>query len=382
MRLVLTLMLLQFLFEAEGIQYSRSSNLLDTYMCLEEINVTYIAPSLPEWFNKLILEFLTALEDPCIKISFFDHNLRKVVEWKGEQSYLESIETLPRKMLDDVEFQEVIEILHDKKFKEGSNARQIFLFDHSFHVGGPVDYKMEKSIKLLENQTEWNVILLCSFRNCPVTTQLPIQRIVRGWGYRSIRKRVKDLVLNPDFNKFEFLKYVEIYDKNLTCLANKTVHIFIDLDNLENDGVMEIIALINYNTQKKDKIKFIIYVQQHLYDKFIPYSMGKNGLDDFNISIVYMSFYWTFPTFTGDGVFFINPNFVDGSLFEKYSGSNRNSVVMFKSGKSPGDISAKSWYANQKDFRKTVQKISFKSYDSAVDFEENFLEELLNASCY
>ena len=255
MRLVLTLMLLQFLFEAEGIQYSRSSNLLDTYMCLEEINVTYIAPSLPEWFNKAILEFLTALEDPCIKISFFDHNLRKVVEWKGEQSYLESIETLPRKMLDDVEFVELIENIYHEKFKGSSSSKQIFLIDYIF---GSTDSnnKMDKSIGLLENKSEWNVIFLCRDQ-CPITTQLPIHRIVRGWSHKLIQKRVKDLVFNPDFNKFEFLKYVKINEENLTCLANKTVHIF---GNFKiNEGYIisfiEIIALIKHNlSEKKTKL--------------------------------------------------------------------------------------------------------------------------------
>ena len=72
------------------------------------------------------------------------------------------------------------------------------------------------------------------------------------------QRRVKELVQNPDFNVIEYLKYVKIDNVNLTCLANKTVHISYFIYNTE---LVEKIALIKFNTEKYTKaVKFIIYI--------------------------------------------------------------------------------------------------------------------------
>lgn len=56
---------------------------------------------------------------------------------------------------------------------------------------------------------------------------LPINRIIYTLTFtkKDLRRKLNNLLQNPNFNQFEYLKHVKIDNKNLTCLANKTIHI-------------------------------------------------------------------------------------------------------------------------------------------------------------
>ena len=217
-----------------------------------------------------IRDFLTDLEDPCTKISFYDHKLEKVVQWKGEQSKIElsSNRYSPP-------FLELLESFYDdRKLKGNASTKQILLID----VPVSISHKVREAIEFLENKTKWNVILLCLPYYCPITIRLPINRIVPSWrNYQSIQRNVKNLILNLDFNKFEFLKY--------TSFSNKTVHILIGY--ISNNAMKNLILMLKHNIQKDTITKFIIYFPDWVLteEKLPKYYLEQNGLEAF-ISIV------------------------------------------------------------------------------------------------
>lgn len=364
---------------AEGIQYSRSSNLLKTYGCLEETNVIYVTYDIRIFSDEYIDSLLSVLEEPCITISYFNHNLRKVVQWKEmEQSKFESS---LKNEINKAELDEFIESLHNQNFDKGSTSKQILVIDR--YDGGHLTVRMTEAIGLLEKNTKWNVIFICNalIVNCPIIPHLPIHRIVTMFDYKSIHRRVKELVLNPDFNKFEFLKHVKIDNRNLTCLENKTVHIV--SGDIYSSQLLEIIAFIKYNTEQNTTTKFIIYMINE-EEKFFTYFLKQNELDSYRISIVYFDQdQLSFPTQTNNSIFFLNAPYSSLNSGENYSSNSRNSVVIYEHSGNEDDIKlAKSWYNRQREFKKTVQKFSFKIYKSNAEFYENFLDVLMNASCF
>ena len=54
-------------------------------------------------------------------------------------------------------------------------------------------------------------------------------------------KTFVDLVRDPNFNKFKYMKHVKLDDERLKCLTNKSIHI-------QAGPLLEIIALIVFNT--------------------------------------------------------------------------------------------------------------------------------------
>ena len=382
MAIILTLMFKQCLIAAEGFQYfkssdqySSSSDLLQTYGCLEETNVTYITYSSTAYEENYridgISNFLAALEDPCTTISFYDHSLREVVPWNGEKSKFDSS---LKTEFDDVEFEELIASFNDPNFGRDSTAKQILLVDLS-DIYKSIDGVNEK-IGLIEKNTKWNVILTCYYMYCPIIPHLPIHRIVMGWDYQA---RVKDLVQNPDFNKLEFLKHVKIDNKNLTCLANKTVHMFSRLPSSFVE-LLEVIALINYNTN--DTTKFIIYDTNSNKNSFNTYFLKQTGLDSYNISIAY-GHPWYHLKQTGDSVFFFDIEFTTYMRIEEFTSSVRNSAFIYTtSGKEDELTLSESIFYQRNGFKKIVQLVLSKVYKLATEFHKNFMEDILNASCF
>ena len=123
MEILSTLVLAKcFLMATEGLQYSRSSDLLHTYSCLEETNVIYIAYDMltysPRHANQL-----ASLEGPCTHISFFDHGSRKIVQWKGDKE--SNLEASFGKKLDKRIFEELLESFID----QDRSTKNILLID-------------------------------------------------------------------------------------------------------------------------------------------------------------------------------------------------------------------------------------------------------------
>ena len=372
MVIILILWLVQGLLANDEFRYSKTSDLLKTYACLEETNVTYISYKWDDNFfgADSLTNLLTTLKEPCTKISFFDHNLRKVVQWKGQQSKIGF-----SNYFDDKEFEVFIETLCDENF-ENPHTTKILLINRLADREILTNNRINEKIGLLEKNTKWNVILICHFTNCPMLPHLPIHRIVPVNNYEYMKKKVKDLVRNPDFNKFEFLKYNKIDNQNLTCLENKTIH-FYDV-HYECLDLLERIALIKYSIQGLITSKFVIY--PNMYEDYLTYLLKQYGLD--STVIVGND---TFPTVAGDGIFFLYTNDVEDKMtIENFPANSRNSVVVYDINRDKYGIkSAKSLYSNRaRILNKTVQRFSTKLYDSAMEFYEDFIDVLLNVSCF
>ena len=383
MAIMLTLIIAQCLIMAtEGILYSQSSDLLETYACLEETSVVYITYNM--FFTKI---FLPTLEDLCTKISFFDHYSRKIVQWRGNiASNLDesNLEQGWYSTLGKVVFEDLIESFIDQNFENGSittntSTKQILFIDLIDDLD--LTERMKKAIVLIEKNTKWNVILICYLSSCPKTTNLPIHRIVATFKIDDfVKRKVKDLIRNPNFNRFEFLKHVEIKSENLTCLAKKTVHILIG--NLNTLELFEIIAFMKSNIEENNnKTKFIIYISWLFPDEFLEYYLEENRLD--YITMVY-GIPKILPTQTGNGVLFIYVRYLPYITIGNYSVNSRNSVVFFDVRGFNRDSRelVEAWYNQQAVFKKTVQKLSTKIYKDLKEFSKNFMENLLDASCF
>lgn len=368
----------QCLMIADGIQYSRNSNPLKKYSCLEETHVTYIKIRSNSLFEiDEINKLLSVLEDPCTNISFLDFKIRKIVQWKDEQSKIKmaaSIGNYNGQQNDRMEFVDFIQNLYDQKIENGSATKKIFLIE-TIHSNG----ELNKEIELLEKTTNSKVILICADA-CPINTYLPVHRIVEKFCYNDFKKRVKDLVLNLDFNKFKYLKYVKINNKNLTCLENKTVHIV--NTNTCSLEVLEKLYLIKHNIHKFTDTKFIFYMRRgkDIFSNFLKQS----GLDRYNISIAEMG-YQKLLIFNGiNNVYFFEAflsNYMQDISFNN-SINSRSSVVIYDSHNGFFKEYVKQWYTQQKDFRKTVEKYSYKIYKEYKKFIEKFIEDMINASCF
>ena len=89
------------------------------------------------------------------------------------------------------------------------------------------------------------------------------------------------------------------------------------------------------------------------------------------------------PTLTGDGVLFFQPSYGYNLSSINYSTNSRNSVVFFDFDFEMNLKEAESLYTKQKtEFKKTVKMFSSKIYKTTREFNENFIEDLLNASCF
>ena len=62
---------------------------------------------------------LASLEDPCTKISYYDYNLKRVVQWKGDRSKIKEFGQNREHENMYVKFEELLENLYmEKKFKK------------------------------------------------------------------------------------------------------------------------------------------------------------------------------------------------------------------------------------------------------------------------
>ena len=82
----------------------------------------------------------------------------------------------------------------------------------------------------------WNVIVICD--DCRLFQNIPIHRVLPATGYSNIFNKLTDLIKNPDFDTFEFQKYINKLDNvDFRCLTNKTLHFCFFEDHLvEKNG--------------------------------------------------------------------------------------------------------------------------------------------------
>ena len=385
----------------QGVQYSRSSKFLETYACLEETNITFVTSNVRENGDEnRIKNLLSYLVSPCTKVSYYDHVSQETVQWNKEDEQT----NIDRFMSLDFElFVEFIESLyHEYQIENDATRKQILIIDLVIRGIKVKTDDLYKVIGLLEKDTKWKVVLICEiyYKGCPFEINLPINRMVIKQGrkheenYSDIRRQVKALIQNPDFNEFEHLKYIKMNkNKNLTCLANTTVHIV--HGNLYVFQLLEKIALIKYNIPEFTNTKFIIYIPR--FDKYnsVTIYLKENGLDNYNISIVNMNPYvWYFKTIQTNKkhVYFFESYLAikeNKMIFSQNLLNTHSSVILFFHYKTVSRSCKESfirrtyfWYYKQKGFKKTVKKISFKTYDTVRDFKDGFIDVLLEASCF
>lgn len=264
---------------------------LKSFGCLETSNITFITPFTDPKRNNfptsLIVRNLIASQDPCHTIFYFNRCLRKLIEWKDDHGEA-IIEADVEGTMDESEFVEFIESLNNQKFKESDPISKQILLIFSFLPREKKQYIFNSSrilnaIGLLENETHWKVIFDCEPAACPMTSALPLNQIIPiGGSLRDNNIRLKDLVRNPDFDKFEFIKYIKLNDLNLTCLTNKTVHIIYD-EYFFGTKLLEDLILIKHNSKVN---KFIIYRDPDIDDQlFWNYYMERRGLNQMKITL-------------------------------------------------------------------------------------------------
>ena len=119
------------------------------------------------------------------------------------------------------------------------------------------DNIMLEALEILDNKVPWNVIIGWHTFLCPISLKLPIQQIAAEWDFGLQPKTFADLVRNPNVNKFKYLKHVKLDDERLKCLTNKSIHIQPDYSL----PLLEIIALILFNTDQLQNTKFFLYLE-------------------------------------------------------------------------------------------------------------------------
>ena len=151
---------------------------------------------------------------------------------------------------------EFIESLYEQKVEKNDTTKQILLIDYSIEMKD----KLLKAIELLDRETDWNVIINCS-THCPILQHFPINRILPRVilnPYTRNYQTLKDIIKNPDFNKNEFLKHIKLDNAKPTCLANKTIHVFMVDPSVK---LLENMVQIIYNTQGLST-KIILYAEK------------------------------------------------------------------------------------------------------------------------
>ena len=247
------------------------------YKCLKTTQVTVFAASfLPRnYWNQIheLMDFL--MEDsPCLELFVFVNCIRRSVPWnKFKANSFDVIKILSDK--------EILALIQDEFHVEenrpktfDTNKEQTVLFFKNYWKDA--DNIMLEALEILDNKVAWNVIIGCSSAFGPISQKLPIQRIVAEWDLSLQPKTFIDLVRNPNFNKFKYLKNVKLDDERLNCLTNKSIHI---IEPSYSIALLESIALILFNTDQLQNTKFFLYKEfrDNRHRKFMEHFLQNNG---------------------------------------------------------------------------------------------------------
>ena len=218
---------------------SSPSTLMKSFGCIEKTNVTLFSFSI-SYYNNDLYQALNYLENnPCFIIFNFDYMQRKIVPWLKDRDLVENIR-LYQNDGNEALFEFVENLRHDHKYTNGSTKQILLILKDLFTNDN--DDRITNALEQLHNETTWNIIISCLPEQCPRSQILPVNRIIP---YQRMRQTVNDLIeviKNPDFDRFEYLKYLKLNNQNLTCLANKTIHILPTF--LKSTRLIENIVLI------------------------------------------------------------------------------------------------------------------------------------------
>ena len=366
------------LIVVKGLEHFKSL-LSNTYGCLERTNVTVLIPdNHPKHHLDEINELMEHLKNPCNTFFIFANNLRKVIQMKGIEM---DLMIYNQKTLSNTEIVRFIEELQDQNSVDVI-VKQILLIVQDSWSWSLSKNDVLKKLERLDKKSNWNVIINCEMKYCPISHHIPIKQIVPIWrrAFLTYRKELIDIVRNPTFSEIEYLKHVKLDDVRIKCLKNKTIHIGLHHYSLK---LLENIALLIYNTQELST-KIVLYDKDF---EFLEHFLKMNGLKDYkHFSTVFgdlnaIKFYEPL-THNTDDIYFIGE---DNSLF-KYiichgSFQGRKSFVIFSEKTAPID----------KTCRDKLERITFKYFvDGDLNlvlkdlelFHNDFIKEVLNISCF
>ena len=361
----------------------KSSPLLESYGCLERTNITLFMPSLS---RKNLYNLLTDLDDPCCSIFYYSPQSRKIVQWNGDRNQVEYEMTMSKK-LSESDTMEFIESLYEQQVEKDDTTKQILLIVYVVEMKD----KVLKAIESLDRETDWNVIINCYFP-CPILQHLPINRIVptNPFGGENYKKSFQDIVKNLDFNKTEFLKHIKLDNAKLTCLANKTIHVFMTYPSVK---LLENMVQIIFKTQGLST-KIILYTGKYRWmpEEFWAYYIEKNGWKNI-VNIVFKRDSKPLPQQNTGEIYLINEIMTKDTFGPKYlyhedfCSPSRKSVVFYEFKNTilfTKRINSTEWYNDiDSACRKNIEKVSFnKNYEFEEEFNENFIEEVFSASCF
>ena len=225
---------------------NRGSPLLESYGCLEYINVTIILNI--AYFDILEGQFKKLKDSPCVAIYYYSQLSRKTRKWNrqlilADLEYNNRIEDTVQEFVLDIPFHQREKI---SEYEGTSKTKNILLIYVDTYLN--VENKVWKRIDSLETSPSWNVIVICEFL-CPMFQNVPNHRILFGViADREILKRLPGIIRNPDFDAFELERHINKEDKlNYACLANKRLHLAIFSSFTIN--LLEKTALLSEKTQ-------------------------------------------------------------------------------------------------------------------------------------
>ena len=235
----------------ETIDRFNRSSLSGIYGCLETTNVSVLVEEYAGRdrllkfafrLNDLVLDYL---KNPCTNVFFYSYDSQKFAEWNEKQSNVFEAGSFDPTRKNTVE---IIENLREQDSKD-TNSKQILLYMRYILQ---FDEEISEKLGLLDAEPNWNVILVCHPSRCPLNNLIPIHRIVPmeyPYPYITIRNDIKNLIENPDFNKFELLRHTQLEDKRLKCLAGKNIYVFLSYSASYAIKLFEEIALLLSSTR-------------------------------------------------------------------------------------------------------------------------------------
>ena len=352
---------------------SSPSTLMKSFGCIEKTNVTLFSFSISYYHNDLYQALNYLENNPCFIIFNFDYMQRKIVPWLKDRDLVENIR-LYQNDGNEALFEFVENLRHDHKYTNGSTKQILLILKDPFTNDN--DDRITNALEQLHNETTWNVIISCLPEQCPRSQILPVNRIIP---YQRMRQTVNDLIeviKNPDFDRFEYLKYLKLNNQNLTCLANKTIHI---LPTLMSTKMIENIVLIS---SVDISLKVAILFGQHFDSEFWEYYLKKNKLLDIeNLKIVFRL--WI----TLDGIdqdsndlYIIDER--SSEFVSEYCKSNQVSIRGKKKLIVIDDIEKKSEENEKKCKAVFGSKMIYRYVDPEFDIGDNLIDLVSKAACF
>lgn len=257
------LLFINLLSIAEGGMENFNSDLSSqSFGCLEKTQVTVFVPRFPYYLGLNVMSELNEhlSQTNCHFLFMFLKDVRKSVPFQNNV-WVKELDVKEHNTI--LSNREIVTIIEDETFADDPNLRQTLLL-----IQDAWDFPDDVVLKALEkfdNKINRDIILYCHYNNCPVEHNIPFHRIVPDFNLtKDTSKKLIDLVKNPNFNKFENLKYYRLFDERLKCLRNKTVHIQLAPPSIT---LLESFLILAYNT--KEFSTRIIYYNDNGGDQYL-----------------------------------------------------------------------------------------------------------------